>query len=87
MAGLHDKSNTVQERIPPKGDAFSMGPALVRRLPVLVAPRANSPYCKAVDTAYSSYRSQAWNRWPIAMSPAAAGKWTPCSKPVPPLPR
>ncbi|WP_258803039.1 glutamate--cysteine ligase [Pseudarthrobacter sp. NS4] len=33
-------------------------------LPVLQAISANSPYWNGVDSAYASYRAQAWNRWP-----------------------
>ncbi|TLM85764.1 glutamate--cysteine ligase [Pseudarthrobacter sp. NamE5] len=33
-------------------------------LPVLMAISSNSPYWNGVDSAYASYRSQAWNRWP-----------------------
>ncbi|AGF71086.1 glutamate--cysteine ligase [Corynebacterium halotolerans] len=33
-------------------------------LPVLLALSANSPFWRGVDTAFSSYRYQAWNRWP-----------------------
>lgn len=33
-------------------------------LPVLLAASANSPYWNGVDSSYSSYRWQAWSRWP-----------------------
>lgn len=35
-------------------------------LPVLLAISANSPYAQGQDTAYASYRSQMWVRWPSA---------------------
>lgn len=35
-------------------------------LPVLAALSANSPYWNGEDSGYSSYRSQAWSRWPTA---------------------
>lgn len=35
-------------------------------LPVLAALSANSPFWDAEDSGFSSYRSQAWSRWPTA---------------------
>jgi glutamate---cysteine ligase / carboxylate-amine ligase len=35
-------------------------------LPVLLAISANSPFAHGEDTAYASYRSQMWVRWPSA---------------------
>ncbi|RBY90133.1 carboxylate--amine ligase [Blastococcus sp. TBT05-19] len=35
-------------------------------LPVLTAMTANSPFWRGRDTAYSSFRSQVWQRWPSA---------------------
>jgi carboxylate-amine ligase len=35
-------------------------------LPVLLAISANSPFAQGEDTAYASYRSQMWVRWPSA---------------------
>ncbi|MFD4033346.1 glutamate--cysteine ligase [Streptomyces sp. NPDC058637] len=35
-------------------------------LPVLLALSANSPYWQGRDTAYASYRSRVWGRWPSA---------------------
>jgi carboxylate-amine ligase len=35
-------------------------------LPVLLALSANSPFAWGVDTAYASWRSQVWGRWPTA---------------------
>ncbi|MFF2009677.1 glutamate--cysteine ligase [Streptomyces sp. NPDC058195] len=35
-------------------------------LPVLLALSANSPFWQGNDTAYSSYRSRVWGRWPSA---------------------
>jgi glutamate---cysteine ligase / carboxylate-amine ligase len=35
-------------------------------LPVLLALSANSPYWRAADSGYASYRYQAWGRWPGA---------------------
>lgn len=35
-------------------------------LPVLLALSANSPFWYGRDTGYSSYRNQAWSRWPTA---------------------
>ncbi|MCU1633878.1 MAG: putative enzyme [Micrococcaceae bacterium] len=35
-------------------------------LPVLAALSANSPFWNGEDTGYASFRSQAWNRWPLA---------------------
>jgi glutamate---cysteine ligase / carboxylate-amine ligase len=35
-------------------------------LPVLLALTANSPFWLGRDSAYASYRSQAWGRWPTA---------------------
>ncbi|CCG03531.1 carboxylate-amine ligase [Blastococcus saxobsidens] len=35
-------------------------------LPVLTAMTANSPYWQGQDTAYASFRSQVWQRWPSA---------------------
>lgn len=34
--------------------------------PILLALSANSPYWHGEDTAYASYRSQVWGRWPTA---------------------
>ncbi|MGD7003810.1 glutamate--cysteine ligase [Corynebacterium halotolerans] len=34
-------------------------------LPVLLALSANSPFWQGVDTGFSSYRYQVWNRWPL----------------------
>ncbi|MFI2752008.1 glutamate--cysteine ligase [Cellulomonas sp. P22] len=34
--------------------------------PLLLALSANSPYWHGEDTAYASYRSQVWGRWPTA---------------------
>lgn len=39
----------------------------------LVALAANSPFWQGVDTAYSSYRSQVWGRWPTAGATAPFG--------------
>lgn len=35
-------------------------------LPVLLALSGNSPFWHGEDTAYASFRSQVWNRWPTA---------------------
>jgi carboxylate-amine ligase len=35
-------------------------------LPVLLAISANSPFWQGRDSAYASYRYQAWSRWPSA---------------------
>ena len=35
-------------------------------LPVLLALSANSPFWMGADTAFASYRTQIWNRWPTA---------------------
>lgn len=35
-------------------------------LPVLVALSGNSPFWNGVETGYSSFRWQAWSRWPMA---------------------
>ncbi|MDK3254897.1 carboxylate-amine ligase [Blastococcus capsensis] len=35
-------------------------------LPVLTAMTANSPFWQGQDTAYASFRSQVWQRWPSA---------------------
>ncbi|MFE7844116.1 glutamate--cysteine ligase [Microbacterium sp. NPDC057407] len=35
-------------------------------LPVLLAVSANSPFWRGVDSAFASYRYQAWGRWPSA---------------------
>jgi len=35
-------------------------------LPVLLALSANSPFWQGTDTAFASYRYQAWGRWPSA---------------------
>jgi glutamate---cysteine ligase / carboxylate-amine ligase len=35
-------------------------------LPVLLALSANSPFWNGTDSGYASFRSQAWNRWPMA---------------------
>ncbi|NEK85777.1 YbdK family carboxylate-amine ligase [Blastococcus saxobsidens] len=35
-------------------------------LPVLTAISANSPFWRGNDTAYASFRSQVWHRWPSA---------------------
>ena len=34
-------------------------------LPLLTALSTNSPYWQGSDSGYASYRSQAWNRWPL----------------------
>jgi carboxylate-amine ligase len=39
----------------------------------LVALAANSPFWQGVDTAYDSYRSQVWGRWPTAGATAPFG--------------
>jgi carboxylate-amine ligase len=39
---------------------------LRRWLPVLLALSANSPFWQGEDTAFASYRYQAWGRWPSA---------------------
>ncbi len=39
---------------------------LRRWTPLLLALSANSPYWHGEDTAYASYRSQVWGRWPTA---------------------
>jgi carboxylate-amine ligase len=38
-------------------------------LPVLLALSANSPYWLGADTGYASYRTEVWNRWPMAGLP------------------
>jgi carboxylate-amine ligase len=38
-------------------------------LPVLLALSANSPFWLGADTGYASYRSEVWNRWPMAGMP------------------
>jgi glutamate---cysteine ligase / carboxylate-amine ligase len=40
-------------------------------LPVLLALSANSPYWLGADTGYASYRTEVWNRWPMAGMPQA----------------
>jgi carboxylate-amine ligase len=51
-------------------DGDEEGVAVVDRvrpwLPVLTALSANSPFWQGRDTAYNSYRSQVWSRWPSA---------------------
>lgn len=42
-------------------------------VPPLVALAANSPFWQGVDTAYDSYRSQVWARWPTAGATAPFG--------------
>jgi carboxylate-amine ligase len=42
-------------------------------LPVLLALSANSPFWQGQDTAYSSFRYQAWGRWPNAGPTSAFG--------------
>jgi carboxylate-amine ligase len=43
-------------------------------LPLILALSANSPYWQGVDTGYASYRTQVWQRWPMAgMPPAVDG--------------
>ena len=39
---------------------------LVPWLPVILAISANSPFYQGRDTAYASWRSQAWAQWPSA---------------------
>jgi carboxylate-amine ligase len=38
-------------------------------LPVLLALSANSPFWVGADTAYASFRTEVWNRWPTAGMP------------------
>jgi carboxylate-amine ligase len=38
-------------------------------LPVLLALSANSPFWQGLDTGYSSYRLQVWQRWPTSGMP------------------
>jgi carboxylate-amine ligase len=38
-------------------------------LPLLLALSANSPYWQGVDSGYASYRTQVWQRWPMAGMP------------------
>lgn len=38
-------------------------------LPLLLALSANSPYWQGADTGYASYRTQVWQRWPMAGMP------------------
>ncbi|MCH6468927.1 glutamate--cysteine ligase [Sinomonas terrae] len=49
-------------------DSPAEGVAILDRirewLPALVALTGNSPYWFGIDTGYSSFRTQAWNRWP-----------------------
>jgi glutamate---cysteine ligase / carboxylate-amine ligase len=40
-------------------------------LPVLLALSGNSPYWLGADTGYASYRTEVWNRWPMAGMPQA----------------
>jgi glutamate---cysteine ligase / carboxylate-amine ligase len=40
-------------------------------LPALLALSGNSPYWLGADTGYASYRSEVWNRWPMAGMPQA----------------
>lgn len=43
-------------------------------LPLLLALSANSPYWQGADSGYASYRTQVWQRWPMAgMPPTLAG--------------
>lgn len=43
-------------------------------LPLLLALSANSPYWQGADSGYASYRTQVWQRWPMAgMPPALEG--------------
>lgn len=43
-------------------------------LPFLLALSANSPYWQGADSGYASYRTQVWQRWPMAgMPPTLAG--------------
>ena len=42
-------------------------------LPVLLALSSNSPYWNGADSGYSSYRYQAWSRWPTAGPPDLFG--------------
>jgi glutamate---cysteine ligase / carboxylate-amine ligase len=42
-------------------------------LPVLLALSANSPFWQGRDSAYASFRYQAWGRWPTAGPTAAFG--------------
>jgi glutamate---cysteine ligase / carboxylate-amine ligase len=38
-------------------------------LPALLALSGNSPYWLGADTGYASYRTEVWNRWPMAGMP------------------
>jgi carboxylate-amine ligase len=40
-------------------------------LPLLLALSANSPFWQDVDSGYASYRTQVWQRWPMAGMPPA----------------
>lgn len=42
-------------------------------LPVLLALSANSPFWQGVDSGYSSYRTQVFDRWPVTGTPPVLG--------------
>lgn len=58
-------------------DSAEEGVAVLDRiriwLPVLLALAANSPFWQGQDTAYASFRSQIWGRWPSAGPTEAFG--------------
>lgn len=71
--GLHDEQSIcalhVHVELPERERAVLVSNHLRPYLPLLVALAANSPYWDERDTGYASWRTIAWQRWPVAGPP------------------
>jgi carboxylate-amine ligase len=71
--GLHDELTFcalhVHVELPERERALMVSNHLRPHLPALISLTANSPYWAARDTGYASWRTMAFNRWPVAGPP------------------
>ncbi len=71
--GLHDEQSIcavhVHVELPDRERAVMVSNHLRPYLPALIALTANSPYWAGRDTGYASWRTIAWQRWPVAGPP------------------
>jgi carboxylate-amine ligase len=71
--GLHDEISIcamhVHVEVPDRERAVLVSNHLRQYLPSLIMLAANSPYWPERDTGYASWRTLAWNRWPVAGPP------------------
>jgi carboxylate-amine ligase len=71
--GLHDEvcicAVHVHVELPDRDRAVLVSNHLRPYLPTLIALTANSPYWAQRDTGYASWRTVAWQRWPVAGPP------------------